>query len=74
MDNDHVKYLKKQFRESPLAYMINSRRFTSASWNYSAVSETIKAAFPHSVSKVHGKAHHRYIHGIDINTDSSGSQ
>lgn len=83
MDNDHVKYLKKRYRESPSAekkvkfsdlHDKLSSQFPSASWNYRAVSETIKAAFPHSVSKVHGKAHHRYIHGIDINTDSSGSQ
>ena len=82
MDNDHVKYLKKQYLESPSAEKVKfsdlhdkfSSQFPSTSWNYCAVSETIKAAFPHSVSKVHGKARHRYIHGIDVNTDSSGSQ
>ena len=48
-------------------------QFPNTSWNYRAVSETVQAAFPQSVSKMHGKAHHRYIHGIDVNKPSTSS-
>ena len=83
MDTDHVKHLKKRYRESPSAekkvkfleiHDELTSIFPSASWNYRAVSETIQAAFPHSVSKVHGKARHRYIHGIDVNTPGRASR
>ena len=82
MDTDQVKYLKKWYCESPSAEKrvkfsdIHNEllsQFLNVSWNYRAVSETIQAAFPHSVSKIQGKAHHRYIHGIDINKPDTSS-
>ena len=77
-----MKYLKKRYCESPSAEkkvkfsdLQNDlvSQFPKTSWNYRAVSETVQAAFPQSVSKMHGKAHHRYIHGIDVNEASTSS-
>ena len=82
MDTEEVKYLKKRYRESPSAekkvkfsdiHNELQSQFPTVSWNYRTVSETIQTAFPHSQSKAHGKAHHRYIHRIDVNTSDVSS-
>ena len=44
------------------------------SWNYRAVTLTVQAAFSQSVSKIHGKAHHRYIHCIEANEPGTSSR
>ena len=74
MESDKVTYLRR-YRESPSAEKKVkfsdieddlTSQFPSTSWNSRIVSETVRAAFPLSESKQHGKSHHRYIHGIEI--------
>ena len=77
-----MKYLKRRYRESPSAEKkvkfsdLQSElvsQFPQTSWNYRAVTQTVQAAFPQSVSKIHGKAHHRYIHCIEVNEPGTSS-
>ena len=74
MESERVEYLKKRYRESPLSEKKIkfsdiqedlTSHFPTASWNARIVSETVRAAFPRSESKQHGRSHSRYIHGIE---------
>ena len=73
MDPEKVEYLKKRYRESPSSEKIKfsdiqedlASHFPTASWNARIVSETVRAVFPQSESKQHGRSHSRYIHGIE---------
>lgn len=83
MESEKVEYLRKRFRESPSSEKKISdikddpiSQFPSASWNARIVSQTVRAAFPRSESKQHGRSHSQYIHGIEENeiqaTDHAG--
>lgn len=76
MDSEKVQYLRKRFRECPTGEKKIKfsdikddlvSRFPTASWNARIVSETVRAAFPQSESKQHGRSHSHYIHGIEEN-------
>ena len=83
MESEKVKYLRKRYRESPSSekkikfsdiYDDLASQFLTATWNARIVSETVRAAFPQSESKQHGRSHNRYIHGIEENKcESTGS-
>ena len=68
-----ISCLKRLKRWSFLTYMVNFHLSFPVHPGITMPYETIQAAFPNSVSKVHWKAHHRYIHSIDVNTPAAGS-
>lgn len=76
MESDKVHYLRKRFRECPTSEKKIKfsdikddlvSQFPTVSWNARIVSETVRAAFPQSESKQHGRSHSCYIHGIEEN-------
>ena len=84
MESDHVRYLKKRYRECPDAEKKVkfsdiehdlTATFPSTSWNHRAVSEAVHSAFPESTTQKHGKSRHMYVHGIDVSElDTTSSQ
>ena len=73
MEPEEVRYLKGRYREEPTAEKkvkfsdIDDDlvcQFPSISYNAKKVSQAISTAFPHAISKRHGKKGHKYLDGI----------